>query len=126
MNIAPRSMSREALVLRCEELMEDVRRKDLVIDGNLDKIGATRALLTQANKIVSTARKGRFKLDAMSYRHIWNELFHTIAQNSMSLVGTVLGAISEGKDIKWLLIMGLSNSVLGPITMAVQKMNERH
>ena len=126
MQLSPSAMSRAALIKMCEELQDDVHRKDLVIDGQLDKLGSTRSLLTRANKIVSTGRKKRGKLDKMSVKHIWNEFLHTVMQNAMSLTMTVMGAMNEGQPIKWLIVMGVANGVLGPLTMTTQKLFERH
>jgi len=112
---------------RILELEEDLQRKDRVISEQLGKQSTTsRELSRTKKKIIEVKRKKKGTLDAQSKKHIANEAFHTIIQNLLSLPIAVVGSMGSGEYTHWIPIMGLTNAIFGPMTMAVQKLKEEH
>ena len=112
---------------RILELEEDIQRKDRVISEQLGKQSTTsRELSRTKKKIIEVKRKKKGTLDAQSKKHIANEAFHTIIQNLLSLPIAVVGSMGSGEYTHWIPIMGLTNAIFGPMTMAVQKLKEEH
>ena len=126
MHIPPERMNREALVRLVQELQDDKRRMEFDLDDQLNRIGHTRALLRTTQKVVSTQRKRKGQLDAMSKKHIANEAIHTIIQNLLSMPIAILGSMAADEFTIWIPIMGVTNAIFGPLTMMVQKLKEEH
>ena len=112
---------------RVQELEEDVLRKDRVISEQLGKQSVTsRELSKTKRKVVAVTRKKKGRLDAKSKKHIVNEAVHTVIQNLLSMPIAIVGSMSTGEYTHWIPVMGLTNAIFGPMTMAVQKLKEEH
>jgi len=112
---------------KIQELEDDVRRKDRVISEQLGKQSTTsRELSRTKKKIIEVKRKKKGTLDAKSKKHILNEAVHTVIQNLLSMPIAIVGSMSTGEYTHWIPIMGLTNAIFGPMTMAVQKLKEEH
>jgi len=118
-DIDMRYWSNDRLIREVQNLNADVARKDATITGML----GNRA---RGKRVSVSEKKSRGKLDAKSYEHIWNEAFHTIAQNVISAPITIALALQDGQYSHYFLLNAGLNAVLGPLTMMIQKMTEVH
>ena len=118
-DIDMRYWSNDRLIREVQNLNADVARKDATITGML----GNRA---RGKRVSVSDKKSRGKLDAKSYEHIWNEAFHTIAQNVISAPITIALALQDGQYSHYFLLNAGLNAVLGPLTMMIQKMKEVH
>tara|TARA_R100000700_G_C3138085_1_gene120798 strand:+ start:86 stop:478 length:393 start_codon:yes stop_codon:yes gene_type:complete len=113
--------SQVALAKKVRELEGDLRRRELALDESMG-----RGLQERSAKYrrVQVKKKKKGELDEIGKKRVREMAMHTIASNLISSAMWIPTALSAGEYSHFLLLSQITNAVLGPIQMALQKRRE--
>ena len=103
----------------------EIKRLELLLDDQVGKhVNARRDLKRHQTIVVRKKPKG--KVDKVGRKRIREMMWHTLGSNLISSGMWVPAAIAAGEFTPFLLLSNLSNAILQPIQMYIQKRQEVH
>jgi hypothetical protein len=104
-----------------------ISRLELLLDDQVGKhVGARRDLRRANERIKVVQRKPKGKVDKVGRKRIREMMWHTLGSNLISSGMWVPAAMAAGEFTPFLLLSNLTNAILQPIQMYIQKRQEVH
>ena len=105
----------------------EIRRLEMLLDDQVGKhVGARRDLKRANQPIKVVQRKPKGKIDKVSRKYIRQMMWHTLGSNLISSGMWVPAAIAAGEFTPFLLLSNLTNAILQPVQVWIQKRQEVH
>jgi len=105
----------------------EISRLELLLDDQVGKHVDARRNLKRANQTIKVVqRKPKGKIDKVSRKRIREMMWHTLGSNLISSGMWVPAAMAAGEFTPFLLLSNLTNAILQPIQMYIQKRQEVH
>ena len=114
------------LAEKVRQLEEAIQQKESTLDDQMSQNIRTRRQAEHLAKTIVVRDKPKGKIDEVGKQRIWEMAKHTMLSNVLSSAMWIPAALAAHEFTIFLLLQNVTNALLQPLQMAIQKRQEVH